>query len=63
MAVLAGQYQARVASGEAKPDAAQEAVLAKLDGLAEALRTAQPKGLLARFRKPEAAPRGAARPC
>lgn len=58
MAVLAGQYQARVASGEAKPDAAQEAVLAKLDGLAEALRTAQPKGLLARFRKAEAAPRG-----
>ena len=62
MTTVLDRYRARVARGDLQPDAAQEAVAAKLDALAEALAAgdADPPSLLGRLfgAKPEEPPRG-----
>ena len=61
MAEVRAAYQALVAAGELRPDAAQVAVVDRLDTLAAELAAPLAKpGLLARWRKPEpvAAPQG-----
>jgi cell division protein ZapE len=58
MGAILTEYDRRLDSGAIKPDAAQRAVVAKLDALATAMDQAAPSGLLSRFRKPPPAPRG-----
>jgi cell division protein ZapE len=58
LAAIITEYDRRVDGGTLKPDAAQRAVVAKLDALAEELRKTAAPGLLARFKKPAAPPRG-----
>ncbi len=52
------EYERRCENGAIRPDTAQRAVAAKLDALAEALKTAPASGLLARFRKAPPPPKG-----
>ena len=59
MATLLTEYDRRRDAGLIKPDAAQRAVVVKLDELAtELAKSAPASGLLARFRKPPPPPRG-----
>jgi cell division protein ZapE len=59
MAALLGDYEARCIAGEIRADAAQRPVVAKLDQLLDALSQMPGNGgLLARFRKPAAPPKG-----
>jgi len=58
MSAIITEYDRRIDSGILKPDAAQRAVAAMLDTLAEDLKTAAPTGLLARFKKTPPAPKG-----
>jgi cell division protein ZapE len=58
MPAIITEYDRRVDSGTLRPDAAQRAVVAKLDALAEKLKGTAPTGLLSRLRKPAAPPRG-----
>jgi len=59
MGAVLAEYERRRENGAVKPDPAQLPVIAKLDDLAEQLKTAAPAGgLLARFRKPPSPPRG-----
>ena len=55
---ILAEYDRRIAAGSLKPDAAQRAVVARLDALAERLKGSAPAaGLLARFKKPPPASR------
>jgi cell division protein ZapE len=56
-AVLA-EYDRRHQSGALKPDAAQRAVVAKLDALAQQLEKSAPTGLFGRLKKPAPVPGG-----
>jgi cell division protein ZapE len=59
MASLLAEYERRREAGEIRPDDAQLPVIARLDALADALQSLpKPGGLLARFRKPQAPPKG-----
>ena len=59
MATILAEYDRRYDSGLIRPDAAQRAVAARLDQLASELTAQAPNtGLLARFRKPPAPPKG-----
>ena len=59
MSMILSEYDRRRDAGLIKPDAAQRAVVAKLDELAAQLKAAAPaSGLLARFRKPPPPPKG-----
>ncbi len=58
MSLILTEYHRRVNSGILKPDAAQRGVVAKLDVLADQLKTTAPTGLLSRFKKPAPAARG-----
>jgi cell division protein ZapE len=59
MSTILTEYDRRVDSGTLKPDAAQRAVVAKLDDLASRLeQSASSSGLFSRFRKPPPAPKG-----
>jgi cell division protein ZapE len=55
---LTDLYDARVALGLIRPDAAQRAILARLEPLRTALLAPAPTGILAKFRKPAPLPKG-----
>ncbi|MFO1120823.1 MAG: cell division protein ZapE [Hyphomicrobiales bacterium] len=58
MPALIDRYRAAQARGDIRSDAGQEAVVARLSALAAEIEASAPRGLLARLRKPAAAPRG-----
>lgn len=58
MSTVLAEYERRREQGAIKPDAAQQPVIAKLDALADALKSTAPSGLLAKFKKPPPPPKG-----
>lgn len=58
MPTVLAEYDRRRDAGTLKPDAAQRAVAAKLDTLAEKLKQSAPAGLFSKFKKPPPAPKG-----
>ena len=58
MSTVLAEYERRREQGAIKPDAAQQPVIAKLDALADALKSSAPSGLLAKFKKPPPPPKG-----
>ena len=58
MPTVLAEYDRRRDAGTLKPDAAQRAVVAKLDALAEKLKQSAPSGLFSRLKKPPPPPKG-----
>jgi cell division protein ZapE len=58
MPTVLAEYDRRRDAGTLKPDAAQRAVVAKLDTLAEELKQSAPAGLFSRLKKPPPPPKG-----
>jgi cell division protein ZapE len=58
MSAVLTEYDRRRDSGILKPDAAQRAIVGRLDALAGQLEASAPKGFLGRLKKPPPSPRG-----